>query len=297
MIEKVLCQLPGTGLGNQLFPLMKAQLMAHLNGLPVSITNYHQLKIGPYLRGEKSKRNYLGYFKFQKNLVRDWLDRAKFFALRSNVIDEPEVRLLTDPSEKKIYRFSRMPHWNNYFDQLKEHRKLVIKLFWELLTDEIKIEVESKACPMIGVHIRMGDFRKLTAQEDFSKVGLVRTPENYFKDIIQSIRSINGNNLPVSIFTDGRREELQEIFELENISLVEGNKDIVDLLLLSKSKIIVTSAGSTFSYWAGFLSDAPIIMHPDHIHEPLRGNIMYEGPLNSQNKSLVQSITSIRSDG
>ncbi len=291
MIERVLCELPRTGLGNQLFPLMKARLMAHLNGLPISITNYHQFKIGPYLRREKSKRNYLGYFKFQKNLVRDWLDRAKFFALRSNVIDEPEVEVLTNPKEKKVYRFSRIPHWNNYFDQLKEHRELVIKLFWELLTDEIKMEVESKSCPMIGVHIRMGDFRKLTDREDFSKVGLVRTPESYFKDIIQSIRSINGNNLRVSIFTDGRREELRELFELENISLVEGNKDIVDLLLLSKSKIIVTSAGSTFSYWAGFLSDAPIIMHQDHIHEPLRGDSnLYEGSIDRNNEELLGAI-------
>jgi hypothetical protein len=70
---------------------------------------------------------------------------------------------------------------------------------------------------------------------------------------------------------------------MESISMVEGNTDIVDLLLMSKSKVIVTSAGSTFSYWAGFLSDAVIIMHPDHIYSPIRPStvdeILYEGAL------------------
>jgi hypothetical protein len=53
------------------------------------------------------------------------------------------------------------------------------------------------------------------------------------------------------------------------------------MLLLSKSKIIVISTGSTFSYWSGFLSNAPMIMHPDHIHARIRNldekGLLFEG--------------------
>ena len=64
----VVCKLPSAGLGNQLFPLMHAMVFAELNNLPLTVTGYHRIKIGPYLRGEKSKRSYKGYFKFQKSL-------------------------------------------------------------------------------------------------------------------------------------------------------------------------------------------------------------------------------------
>jgi hypothetical protein len=41
-------------------------------------------------------------------------------------------------------------------------------------------------------------------------------------------------------------------------------------MLLSQSAVVLPSSGSTFGYWAGFLCDGPLILHPDHIHAPLR---------------------------
>jgi len=61
----------------------------------------------------------------------------------------------------------------------------------------------------------------------------------------------------------------------------------------------VTSAGSTFSYWSGFLADAPLIMHPDHIYAPIRpvsiNERFYEGPLIPDNQPdlIVKNITAI----
>ncbi len=70
----VVCKLPKAGLGNQLFPLMHAFVFAKLNNLPVIVTGYHQLKIGPYIRREKNKRQYKGYFTFQKNIAGEYRD-------------------------------------------------------------------------------------------------------------------------------------------------------------------------------------------------------------------------------
>lgn len=107
----------------------------------------------------------------------------------------------------------------------------------------------------------------------------MRTPEPYFVEIIEGLRRRAGRELPVSIFSDGRPDELPLLASLPGITFVEGNPDIVDLLLLSRSDIVVTSAASTFSYWAGFLSDSPLILHPSHIHQPVRGDErLYEGP-------------------
>lgn len=294
MKSTVHCKLPKAGLGNQLFTLMKAVVFAHLNKLPLLVTHYHQLKIGPHLRREKIKRKYNGYFVFQKSIAGEFLDKLKLkFFKESATVKEPRVELLKKISNNCLYLFSEMPHWEHYFDGLKENRKLVIELFRKLLSAEVLNSLKNKKTPCIGVHIRMGDFRKLKAGEDFSQVGAVRTPENYFIKMIQGIRIIHGADLPVSVFTDGYRNEFDQLFYLKNIELIEGNSDITDLLLLSSSQLIVTSAGSTFSYWAGFLSGAPIIMHPDHIHTTIRGNDLFEGVFDADNPLLVQKIKAI----
>jgi hypothetical protein len=278
---------------------MHAYTFAALNDLPVVITGYHAIRLGPYLRGEKSKRQYSGYFRFQKNLLLEQLDKWKYHNKGKTKVAEPALEIISEKQSSADiqYLFSEMPHWSDAFAKLKPHRGLVIKLFRSVLSPGILKQVEERPSPFIGVHIRMGDFRKLSAGEDFSKVGSVRTPESYFVDTIKRIREVHRSDLPVTVFTDGHKHEFQEIDKMRNISFSEGNRDIVDLLLLSKSRIIVTSAGSTFSFWAGFLSDAPLILHPDHIHESIRpaelSSSHYEGEFTADSTLLTDQIRSI----
>ncbi|HWK05462.1 MAG TPA: hypothetical protein VNS58_17605 [Puia sp.] len=279
----VICKLPKAGLGNQLFPLVKAATFAKLNDLSLIVTGYNQLKIGPYIRGEKVKRKYKGYFSFERSLFGRLLDNYSLWQYRNyESVHEPAIeKLPAEMTKGKRFLFSEIPHWSDYFTGLKEHRDLAISLLKGMISDDIMRRTDRIPAPCVGVHIRMGDFRKLREGEAFTSAGAVRTPEYYFVDIIGAIRKINGGELPVSVFTDGYGKEFEKIFTLKNVSIVEGNPDIVDLLLLSKSRIIVASAGSTFSYWAGFLSDSPLIMHPDHLHAPVRpaeiNRRLYEG--------------------
>lgn len=297
------CKVPKSGLGNQLFPIVKAHVFGALNNLPVVVSGYRQFKLGPYLRREKSKRNYSNYFNFQKNIIAGWFEQQSIRSLtKKGLVTEPKVVRLSEGEKKNgVYLFSEHPHYHDYFIGLRENREEARTQFYRILRKEIVEDVASKKPPVIGVHIRMGDFRKLKAGEDFSQVGATRTPEDYFINCINQVRSINGSPLPVSIFTDGYRHELQNLLALENVEIIEGNKDIVDMLLLSRSKIIVTSAGSTFSYWSGFLADTVLIMHPDHIYAPIRpANVnekFYEGPMvqNNQPELLVKNITEINS--
>jgi len=295
----IICKIPKAGLGNQLFPLMKSIVLKQITGLPLIITKYRQFSIGPYLRREKSKRRYAGYFKFQKSIFLAWLDEMSlFFYTGYKSVQEPSLQKdQLDKGGKLKYIYSAIPHWKDYFEGLKDHRDKVIQSFFEMLTPDILQYVQSKPKPCIGVHIRMGDFRKLQAGENFAAVGAVRTPEDYFVDIIKNIREIAGENLPVTIFTDGYRHEFTQLFDLPAVSIAENNPDIADMVLLSKSKIIVTSAGSTFSYWSGFLSEAVLIMHPDHLHASIRPGYMmdklYEGPFDKNNALLLKNIKTI----
>jgi hypothetical protein len=296
-MNMVLCRLPKAGLGNQLFSMMKTLVFAELNNLPFTVVGYYKLNVGTYLRGERSKRNYINYFTFQKTLPGELLDRIKVSRINKNeIVNEPNLSKLDALPQNAVYQFTKIPHWSDYFFELKDYRSLVIKLFLQNISESIKDKLASQKTPVIGVHIRMGDFKKLQQGQDFKKVGATRTPEEYFINVIKSIRHVAGKNLPVTIFTDGNPSEFTNLLDLQAISIAEGNSDIVDMLLLSKSKIIVPSAGSTFSYWSGFLSDSPIIMHPDHIHKPLRDDqtrTLFEGPFDVNNASLISQIQNI----
>jgi len=271
-MSHVVCRLPKAGLGNQLFPLMHAAVFSELNNIPLTVIGYHQLKIGPYLRKEKSKRNYLGFFKFEKDLIGAFIDELKVrkWLRQSEVIFEPKLLELKEEQKfNKVFLFEKIPDYKDYFSHLRPHRPLVLNLLMNLITEKQLKKVAALKAPEIGVHIRMGDFRKLAPGEIF-KGGHVRTPESYFLKIIKGVNEISGKSMSVSIFTDGYKEEFEELLIPKNINIVEGNTDIEDMILLSKSSLIIISTSSTFSYWSGFLSDAPIIMHPEHIHERIR---------------------------
>lgn len=294
----VVCDIPRAGLGNQLFPLLKSYFFANSNQLPIVVSGYHQIKIGPYLRGDRSKRRYRGFFVFEDNVFTELIKKIRWKVSSNNKIYNPSINLSVDKLNKQrvIYIFNEIPEWHDYFKEMRENRKEITNLLWQIIQPPIKSSLANLQQPFIGLHMRMGDFKKLAAGVDFSNAGVTRTPEDYFYQVITDVRNIYGSDLPVSIFTDGHSDEIGKILSLRNINIVTGNNDLVDLLLLSKSKLLITSAGSTFSYWAGFLSDAPIIMHPAHIYAPIRlpDEGLYEGPFDANNQELVKAITSIK---
>ncbi len=205
----VVCKLPDAGLGNQLFPLLHAYLFARLNNLPVIVVGYHRLKIGPYLRGEKNKRTYNGFFCFQKNAIGEYSDRVRIrnWEKKARVVTEPEVREMDAGELKnKVFVFEQVADYDDYFGRLKEHRQQVKDILDSLVHPAIKKKLNHLETPVIGIHVRMGDFRKLTTGEEY-KSGHVRTPQAYFVKCIRKIREMNGNYLPVTIFTDGYKAE------------------------------------------------------------------------------------------
>lgn len=264
----VWARLPHAGLGNMLFVWARALVFARLNGLPLLTSGWSRIHLGPILRCERQWRFYGRYFRALDSVPWSLKWLARFGSAH---ITEPEVALLdSPPGSNRVYVFSRIPHWRDYFGSFREQRDLVRVSLLQMLQAKHQERLQQLARPWIGVHIRRGDFRLLRPGEDFSKVGLVRTPLDYFIDLIAGVRQIHGRDLPVMVFSDGHDHELEAVLRLSGVGRAPRQPDVLDLLLLARSRLIIASAGSTFSYWAGFLADAPLLLHPDHIHAPLR---------------------------
>lgn len=292
-----LSKLPSAGLGNKLFSWASGAVFAHLNNCDHYIIGMTKIHLGPIFRKERRKRFYFGYFKnevvllpilnyFQSSYNKKQIECGDFVSCNGNFI------------------FSEIPHWSDSFAKLRDFRDLIIASFWSNLTQQITSRISKHEVPFIGIHIRMGDFRVLKSTEDFSKVGAVRTPLSYFVEVTNCLLQVIGTNAPITIFSDGYDHELEEVLRLPNAKRAKEDLDIVHLAVLSKSKLIIMSAGSTFSYWAGFLSEGLLINHFQHQHSPIRNlelnALKYEGGFDpekgiSHYPSLLKNLLELKS--
>jgi Glycosyl transferase family 11 len=245
---KVYIKFPKTGLGNMMLVWARGIVFAQLNDLPVVASSWWGLHWGALLRREKKSRLYLGYFK-ESSLLKQLL--IKFFLKLKTVELDPIIVTLRNEkkNEPKLYVFNKVVTDNDLFGSLREHEEIIKARIEKALTSKMKLRLAMYKEPIIGVHIRRGDF----------KLGNQTTPLNYFIESINTIRNTIDKNLPVTIFSDADELELKEILAISNVKLTESKPDILDILLLSKSKFIVLSRSSTFGYWAAFLSNAFVI--------------------------------------
>jgi hypothetical protein len=264
MKPTVIAKLPNAGLANCLFVWARAAVYANQHSLRLETIGWNRIHIGPILRGERVKRYYRGYFKDQTSLARETVLKQKLKIKKT--LFNPEAAQL--PTDIDYLVFDELPHWSDYFKHLKPHRALVKKLFFNNINASLLEQSGLQEKPEVSIHVRMGDFKVLAENQDFAKVGLVRTPLTYFEKVWDKLQSKGYQK--AMIFSDGRTAELSDLLKLKGMTRAPLQKDLLDLIQMSKSEVIITSASSSFSLWASFLSDATIIMHPDHIHELIR---------------------------
>lgn len=277
-VTYVNAKLPKAGLGNKLFVWANALVFSRLNNLPLVVTNWVHPSWGAFIRGG-GLRLYWNYF----NKVNEvsFFDR-KFKVGKNEIVAEPLLGKLKEIPNKTVFQFSNLPPWSDYFGQLKPYRDAIKFSLLNSLTWSRQKEVYRLPKPNICIDIRLSDFQKLKPGVSFSSVGNTRTPVNYFVELIQNIRKFKGVDLPVTIITDGSNKEFKEILTLPNVLINRNQTAIGKIFLMSQSKILITSAGSTFDYWGGFLGENVLLIHPDHVHCTVRpGSInqdFFEGP-------------------
>ncbi|MBW4454662.1 MAG: alpha-1,2-fucosyltransferase [Nostoc indistinguendum CM1-VF10] len=285
-------QMPRCGLGNMLLVWAKAVLFAKLNGLPVLSPNWSEVRIGPWLRGERTKRYYANLFTTQ-----DYYSRFRYYLQKSisqeNKFYNPplsQVEELNLEESKSYIRiiFNRMPPWNDYFQGLKQHQPFLKNRLIGMIRPSLLAHIYHQPSPCIGIHIRMGDYLEPKPGDDFSVQRTTRTPILWFARALQSVRDIAGHNLPATVFSDGYPYELEDILKLPNVSLSNNKCALNDLITLSRSQLIIASSHSSFSAWASYLGQCPTIWYLERLHlyepiflDPLREKI-FEGGYNSE---------------
>jgi hypothetical protein len=269
--------LPRSGLGNKMLVWAEAQVLAARWQTRAVTSGWAHFSLGARLRGEYNKRSYAGQLQNDPLTARVWarMHRARAIDVASSTIGSIPL------PERGLYRVHEVPHWADYFGQLRSQRAMLREKFFAMLRANIHSELKNFPIQAGAIHVRMGDFKPLAEGVDFKTVGLTRTPFDYFIDLIRDIRAVAGFALPFQIFSDGHPQELAPLLSIEGLTLAPPARDLVHILAMARARVLLSSAGSTFSQWATFLSDTALTLHhPDHFHahvRPVDQGLPFEG--------------------
>jgi hypothetical protein len=120
--------------------------------------------------------------------------------------------------------------------------------------------------PFIGIHVRMGDFTRVSNASALSTTSNVQLPVEWYREILLALRKKAGSDLDARVFSDGDAESLRPLLDLPRVSLVTPRSALYDILALSQAAALISS-GSGFSMWAAYLGQAPRICFPGQRRE------------------------------
>jgi hypothetical protein len=233
---------PRYGLCNKLITWAKALVWCEKNGVRLVVRGWTHLPIGSILRGDRSWRWYHGFFKGSNPL-------AGLFTLKKSML----VAGISDSMATGIslFHFKATPYISD-LPLLKDYQPMIKQEFYKMIRPKQKELAAAFDPPTIGIHIRLGDFAKIGASVKL----------DYFCKLIHNIRDLLSNEVPITVFSDGYKTELEPRLSIPNVLLFPSTNDLVDLLVFSSSHILVTSPGSSYSHWAAFISEGIVIHHP-----------------------------------
>lgn len=264
---KIYCEpvfMHGTGLGNRLFIWAHCALFARDNQALMLAPNWAHLRRGAFFRGGIEYSKFLRKTLLLDNFARPrQLSRLHTLFIRMNcrkikaadqfVIDLPSKIecTLVEFGSATPGRFDMLAGEHNYIDFAL--RSITKKKWLE--------EAEVGSSTIIGINVRLGrDFSVAQAPEDFITRGCLLTPLDWYVDLLERIRRIVGL-VPVLVVSDGSAADLRPLLRLPNVRLFNGRSAISDLFALSSCRFLIGSGGSSFSAWAAFLGQRPIVTH------------------------------------
>lgn len=250
-------RLGGAGLGNLLFTYARALVFAKKNNYELIWPTWPSIKLGPIIRNEKDKRFYNNLFGNNSNYI-DGIRKIKLLKNKPNVSEEDK----NGQYDESIVVFEK---FIGSFKDIKYDSAMILEDLERNLKNKKALEGFN---PQDGicVHIRLGDFSRVSVQEVKSGRHDSALPIEWYVNVINKIRALTGKNLKVYVFSDGKDEELEPVMNLKNTERVTFNNAINDILALSRAKLMIAS-GSSFSMWARYLGRCNTICYTNQIKE------------------------------
>jgi hypothetical protein len=220
-------------------------------------------RLGPYLRREVDKRSYHKLFRkdvYVHGLRRLWL----LWGVRRFAAEQESQAKREGGTRIVVFENDSRNNGRFFKTILGRHEEVRSELL--RIARPEHIPTRNAEGPFIGIHVRMGDFTRVSDSAAFRTPGNFQLPVEWYRDILLSIRRRAGCVLPAQVFSDGNVELLRPLLELPNVSLANTHSALYDMVSLSQAVALISSS-SGFSMWAAYLGQVPRICFPNQRRE------------------------------
>lgn len=239
-------RLGGAGLGNLLFTYARALVFARDFGCRLIWPTWPSVKLGPILRREMDKRFYNDLFDNRCGAV-GGLYRLWLLAVKKRLPESK--RRLVEKLDDRIVEFEGL---EGCFDDILYDSAYVYENLKQNLKPGNRDALAFDFRDSVGVHIRLGDFARVSEAEVRAGRHDSALPVWWYRDMICQIRKLAGREIRVWIFSDGTEEELKPVLSLPRTQRLTFGTSIADIMALSRVPLLIAS-GSSFSMWARYL--------------------------------------------
>jgi hypothetical protein len=246
-------------MGNMMLPWARCFLWCKDTGATMIAPSWRHLRIGPYLRRERDKRDYYTLWS-GRGYVRG--PRRAALLLTSSHVSEADMRAGSDIPPRAIVVFRGI---DTYFDELRGRQGEIESEMRRISRVPLPPPV-ARPTGTIGIHVRLGDFSVPPAKALESSARNWRLPLDWYVAALRQVRAAAGICAAARIFSDGTSAELASLLDEPSVDLVQQGHATHDLLLLAQTDVIIAS-GSTFSMWASFFGQRPTVWFPGQLRQ------------------------------
>lgn len=254
-------RLGGAGLGNILFTYARAVVFANKHeNCEVIWPTWFSFKLGPVLRRELDKRFYNDLFENNNGSI-GGLKKMALLATKKRVPEAEKCNI--EQFDDKIIEFTG---FEGCFEEILYDSAIVYEDLKKNLQKKNRKPLEADFGDAIGVHIRLGDFGRVSEAEVKAGRHDSSLPIYWYGKMIEEIRKAAGKEIKAYIFSDGTDEELAPVLSMSNVERITYGSSIADIIGLSRFPLFVAS-GSSFSMWARYLGRMSTICFPNQIKQ------------------------------
>lgn len=249
------------GLTHGLLAWARCRLWCEQNGATMLAPFWLKLRIGPYLRRERDKRNY--FLLFHPGSAVAGIRRLLVIARAQKVEVKTEWPAAPPPGTRLLLlRFHNALKDNEKksFAQIVDHGPFLRRELIAITRDRHLPRPSPE--PFIAIHVRLGDFRAPPAGETAVEATTnTRLPIEWYGDRLDALRQGLGQMVRAVVFSDGSDADLAPLLARSAVVRSPRQESVTDLLSMGEGIALIAS-GSGFSLWGAFLGSSPRIAHP-----------------------------------
>lgn len=235
------------GLGNELFPVLRAFDIATQEGAEMIPPRWMQARIGPWLRRELDSRQYWKIFAPVSV-------RQRLHALGVELCVVTSARL---PMARRLIDDIRVVKgMDGYFAALSQPSARYRSYLRSVCRpSELSPSINT---PYLSFHIRLGDFMRSSPDAQHVLSNNTATPLSWYFDQAVKI-SAKHPAVPILISSDGTDQELESLLRLPQVRRTAAKNALDEIFIIAGACGLVGSR-STFSAWGAFLGEVPMLV-------------------------------------